>query len=190
MKSPRKKPDRVKLRVSPGGAPSPAAYSRLQPTPLLPSVSTGRPRALNNPLSRPSAGFPFGRMGPARLPTHNIPGHQRLKSSQTPASAGPPGIAIAGSYHGNQLPDSSARPRGHPPMTTAAGHSPFASHAGHSKRPDPFLFPFLFSSCCILCACEKYDECHRRLVAEALRDRYFGGELSIANIGARTIDRK
>jgi len=46
------------------------------------------------------------------------------------------------------------------------------------------------NSCCILCACEKYEECHRRLVAEALRDRYFGGELPIANIGVRTIDRR
>jgi len=31
----------------------------------------------------------------------------------------------------------------------------------------------------ILCACDSYDYCHRKLVAESLRDRHFGGELEI-----------
>ena len=36
--------------------------------------------------------------------------------------------------------------------------------------------------CCILCACDKYDRCHRRLIAEAVRARHFGGALEIANV--------
>ncbi|MFN0052858.1 MAG: DUF488 family protein, partial [Planctomycetales bacterium] len=40
-------------------------------------------------------------------------------------------------------------------------------------------------TCCLLCACEKYTGCHRRLIAEALRDRHFGGCLALVNIGAR-----
>ena len=45
-------------------------------------------------------------------------------------------------------------------------------------------------TCCLLCACEQYETCHRRLVAEAVRDRYFGGDLSIQNIGSRRVEHK
>lgn len=36
--------------------------------------------------------------------------------------------------------------------------------------------------CCLLCACEHYERCHRGVVAEALRDRYFGGSLEIEDL--------
>lgn len=42
--------------------------------------------------------------------------------------------------------------------------------------------------CCILCACQDYATCHRRLVAEALRTSHFQGKLTIANLGAHSID--
>lgn len=35
--------------------------------------------------------------------------------------------------------------------------------------------------CCLLCACKSYDECHRKVIAEALRDRFFAGELEICH---------
>lgn len=45
-------------------------------------------------------------------------------------------------------------------------------------------------SCCLLCACEHYETCHRRLVAESLRERYFGGDLMVVNIGSRGVQAK
>lgn len=40
------------------------------------------------------------------------------------------------------------------------------------------------TGCAILCACEHYRRCHRRLIAEALRNEHFGGELGIKQIPA------
>jgi uncharacterized protein (DUF488 family) len=60
---------------------------------------------------------------------------------------------------------------------TAAGwpvHRGLANLAGIVER-NP-------SRCCIMCACEKYDGCHRRLIAEALREGHFRGRLEIANL--------
>ena len=36
--------------------------------------------------------------------------------------------------------------------------------------------------CCVLCACAKYKECHRRVVAEALSARHFEGALRIEDL--------
>jgi uncharacterized protein (DUF488 family) len=33
--------------------------------------------------------------------------------------------------------------------------------------------------CCLLCACEDYEKCHRKVIAEAFRDRFFSGNLDI-----------
>ena len=35
---------------------------------------------------------------------------------------------------------------------------------------------------CLLCTCKSYEECHRRIIAETLRGRYFSGDLEIQNI--------
>jgi uncharacterized protein (DUF488 family) len=45
------------------------------------------------------------------------------------------------------------------------------------------------SGCCIMCACDKYDRCHRRLIAEALRSRHFRNALAIENISAKGVIR-
>lgn len=37
-------------------------------------------------------------------------------------------------------------------------------------------------TCCLLCACTNYDECHRKLIAEALRDQFYGGDLKIVDL--------
>jgi uncharacterized protein (DUF488 family) len=39
--------------------------------------------------------------------------------------------------------------------------------------------------CCLLCACKEYEACHRKVVAEALRGRYFKGELEIRDLKAK-----
>ncbi len=39
-------------------------------------------------------------------------------------------------------------------------------------------------SCCILCACSEYTSCHRRVIAEALADRHFAGQLRVIDIQA------
>ena len=44
---------------------------------------------------------------------------------------------------------------------------------------------------CVMCACEDYDHCHRRLVAEVVSYRYFDRGLGIVDLsraGARTIE--
>jgi uncharacterized protein (DUF488 family) len=33
--------------------------------------------------------------------------------------------------------------------------------------------------CCLLCACKDYNTCHRKLIAEALSQRFFHGKLAI-----------
>ena len=40
--------------------------------------------------------------------------------------------------------------------------------------------------CCLLCACEHSEECHRRDIAEALNHRHFDGALAIENLPAAT----
>ena len=37
-------------------------------------------------------------------------------------------------------------------------------------------------TCCLLCACKDYEACHRKLIAETLRQRYYGDELEIADL--------
>ena len=37
-------------------------------------------------------------------------------------------------------------------------------------------------SCCLLCACGKYDQCHRKVIAEAFNERFFGGKLEIKDL--------
>lgn len=39
--------------------------------------------------------------------------------------------------------------------------------------------------CCLLCACNKYEGCHRRLVAEAYRELHQGSPIRIVNLTAR-----
>lgn len=36
--------------------------------------------------------------------------------------------------------------------------------------------------CCILCACNHYEKCHRKLIAETFSTRYFAGKLEICNL--------
>ncbi len=36
--------------------------------------------------------------------------------------------------------------------------------------------------CCLLCACGEYAQCHRKLIAETLRDRFVGGQLTIQHL--------
>ncbi len=38
----------------------------------------------------------------------------------------------------------------------------------------------------ILCACDEADLCHRSVIARALADRHFGGELTIRECGEPT----
>jgi uncharacterized protein (DUF488 family) len=37
-------------------------------------------------------------------------------------------------------------------------------------------------TCCLLCACKDYEACHRKLIAETLRQRFYGGELEIEDL--------
>ena len=37
-------------------------------------------------------------------------------------------------------------------------------------------------TCCLLCACKDYDLCHRKLIAETLRQRFYGDELKIKDL--------
>lgn len=37
------------------------------------------------------------------------------------------------------------------------------------------------NSVAIMCACAKYDDCHRKVIAEALRGRYFGADMAIVD---------
>jgi uncharacterized protein (DUF488 family) len=37
-------------------------------------------------------------------------------------------------------------------------------------------------TCALLCACKKYDNCHRKVIAEALSQRYFDGHLTICDL--------
>lgn len=37
--------------------------------------------------------------------------------------------------------------------------------------------------CCLMCACPRYDECHRQLIAEALAARLPSGQLAINDLG-------
>lgn len=36
--------------------------------------------------------------------------------------------------------------------------------------------------CCVLCACDEYEKCHRRLIAETLAARHFAQQLAIVDI--------
>lgn len=36
--------------------------------------------------------------------------------------------------------------------------------------------------CCLLCACDTYNGCHRKVIAETLHDRFFGSELEICDL--------
>ena len=36
--------------------------------------------------------------------------------------------------------------------------------------------------CCLLCACKDYDVCHRKVIAEALAQRFFAGHLAIYDL--------
>jgi uncharacterized protein (DUF488 family) len=39
--------------------------------------------------------------------------------------------------------------------------------------------------CCLLCACKNYDACHRKLIVEALSQRYFQGRLPILELSKK-----
>jgi hypothetical protein len=41
--------------------------------------------------------------------------------------------------------------------------------------------------CCLLCACANHGECHRKLIADEVRARQFGGKLAIRPIGKHGI---
>lgn len=36
--------------------------------------------------------------------------------------------------------------------------------------------------CCVLCACNEYDQCHRRVIAETLAARHFAQQIAIVDI--------
>ncbi|MCA9264488.1 MAG: DUF488 domain-containing protein [Planctomycetales bacterium] len=40
--------------------------------------------------------------------------------------------------------------------------------------------------CCILCACDEYEKCHRHLIAETLAARHFARDLMIVDIRPKT----
>jgi uncharacterized protein (DUF488 family) len=44
------------------------------------------------------------------------------------------------------------------------------------------------ANCCIMCACERFQDCHRRLIAEALQGQHFADSLDIRHI-PRSTDR-
>lgn len=37
-------------------------------------------------------------------------------------------------------------------------------------------------TCCLLCACKDFDKCHRKVIAEAFSERFFGGTLAIRDL--------
>lgn len=36
--------------------------------------------------------------------------------------------------------------------------------------------------CCLLCTCKYYEDCHRKVIAETLSNRYFSGKIEICNL--------
>ncbi|MEI8375660.1 MAG: DUF488 domain-containing protein [Planctomycetota bacterium] len=43
--------------------------------------------------------------------------------------------------------------------------------------------------CCLLCACKDYDRCHRKLIAEAVSQRFFDGMLEVRELPSSASQR-
>src|SRR4051812_21780467 len=72
-----------------------------------------------------------------------------------------------------------------PEMTILRAHIASADERWPVNRGLKTLADFVREErnrCCLLCVCEDFHSCHRKAIAEALNERFFGGSLAVHNL--------